>query len=275
VGGALYTDRPTRLVNNVFVGNEANSGGAIFNDHSLSVFNCTLLNNLARGFGGAIANQHFDKTVHSLSVSNTIIYENTASENGHQIWSGPEPFDTTISFSNIEDCGGSENWDASIGVDAGGNLDVDPEFVRLPNDGLDGWGDDPVTLGIDESLNDDFGDLRLQPGSPCINAGEPAYPLIPGDSDLDGHPRVLCGRIDMGAYESGIGDYDCNQIVDLADFSAWPSCSASPNHSLASQSTIENRQSKIGTGCSSFDFDADGDVELLDFAEFQNLVTSP
>jgi len=44
------------------------------------------------------------------------------------------------------------------------------------------------------------GDYRLQAGSPCINAGDPSV-APPGAVDLDGRPRTLGGRVDMGAYE--------------------------------------------------------------------------
>jgi len=41
----------------------------------------------------------------------------------------------------------------------------------------------------------------LLPDSPCINAGDPNYIAEPNETDLDGNPRVMGGRIDMGAYE--------------------------------------------------------------------------
>jgi len=46
------------------------------------------------------------------------------------------------------------------------------------------------------------GDYHLLPTSPCIDAGDPNYIPEPNETDLDGDPRVMGVRIDMGAYES-------------------------------------------------------------------------
>lgn len=46
-GGALYVDYVGRASSCLFVANQANSGGAISNAHSLSIYNCSLIGNLA------------------------------------------------------------------------------------------------------------------------------------------------------------------------------------------------------------------------------------
>ena len=94
-----------------------------------------------------------------------------------------------------------------------------PQSIRdslaTPSDGGDGWGDDPYTQYLDESANDDYGDLRLTLTSPAVNAGDNAF--LPQDTsdmdgdgnttepipfDLDGNPRIHGRVVDMGAYEA-------------------------------------------------------------------------
>lgn len=64
----------------------------------------------------------------------------------------------------------------------------------------------------------------------------------------------------MGAYESGIGDDDCDGDVDLPDYAAYFDCLAGPTGGLL-------------TGCAPFDFDGDGNVDLVDQAGFQRAFT--
>jgi hypothetical protein len=88
-----------------------------------------------------------------------------------------------------------------------GNIDVDPCFACV------GYWD---SNEIPADPNDDFwieGDYHLLPDSPCIDAGDPNYLAKPNETDLDGKPRVINGRIDMGAYE-----YGSTAILAEADF---------------------------------------------------------
>ncbi|MHC4160149.1 MAG: choice-of-anchor Q domain-containing protein, partial [Planctomycetota bacterium] len=62
----------------------------------------------------------------------------------------------------------------------------DPNIIVGPND--------PNAIWVD-------GDYHLLPNSPCIDAGDPNYVPEPNETDLDGKPRIVNDRIDMGAYE--------------------------------------------------------------------------
>jgi hypothetical protein len=68
-----------------------------------------------------------------------------------------------------------------------GNIDADPCFV------------DPGYWDANGVWVD--GDYHLLEDSPCVDAGDPNYIAEPNETDLDGKPRVIGGRIDMGAYE--------------------------------------------------------------------------
>lgn len=105
-------------------------------------------------------------------------------------------------------------------------------------------------------------DLRLDAESPCINAGDPAY-NPPGGRDLNGHARVLCGRVDMGAYEFGIGDYNCNRMIEIQDFLDGAACLTGPD------------AGPYAPGCEALDFEFDQDVDMVDFAAFQRLFGTP
>ena len=148
-----------------------------------------------------------------------------------------------------------------------GNSDVDPLFVREPSDGGDGWGDKSHTQ-IAEGANDDFGDLRLRPGSPAIDAGDNS--LLPTEAtDLAGNPRILDDPatpdsgmgtppiVDRGAYEFSLdGDFDFDFDIDLADFLALLACQ-------------HDRSVSVSDDCRRADLDGDGDVDLADLIVFQ------
>ncbi|MEO0631905.1 MAG: choice-of-anchor Q domain-containing protein, partial [Planctomycetota bacterium] len=83
---------------------------------------------------------------------------------------------------------------------------------------------------IDESLNDDFGDLRLRPGSPAIDAGVNDF-FTPGDVDIDGNPRLADdpgipgANVDIGAYEfqgtTCLADVNQDGTLSPNDLNAW------------------------------------------------------
>jgi len=187
-GGGIdnYSCSPT-FSNCTFSSNSANYGGGIYScfDSTLTVTNCTFTGNSANFDGGGIYNW----TNSTLTVTNCILWSNYAHNHGLQVAMGPflEQYTVNISYSNVQ--GGHEAvydpcevlvWDT-------GNIDAIPCFV---DPGY--W--DAGGVWVE-------GDYHLLPNSPCIDTGDPNYIVEPNETDLDGKPRVMGGRIDMGAYE--------------------------------------------------------------------------
>ncbi len=115
-------------------------------------------------------------------------------------------------------------WTGTLG--GVGNSGVDPLFVDP--DGADG------IIGTEDD------DLRLSADSPAINAGDPEAGSYLPAFDLDGHSRILCGSVDIGAYEFGIGDFDCNRSVNLFDFASFPYCLTGPSLGVEADRSLTN-----------------------------------
>ena len=190
------------LINcNVTANTADGDGGALYCDYSSpTVNNSTITANLAGNNGGGI----FGDDDSHVRLLNSIIWANTdlsGTGQAAQIYSLWTNTATTmdILYNCIQD-GNPNDSNVPFG-DPNHNIDDNPMFVRDPNDGGDGWGDDPATPGIDEGANDDFGDLHLQSSSPCINTGFPNFLGVSDCVDIDGQPRIIGGRIDMGIDE--------------------------------------------------------------------------
>ncbi len=206
-GGGMYNGvlgSPT-VTNCVFSGNSANNRGGGMHTVYASypvLINCTFSGNSAGRWGGAVASDG------SPTLTNCILWGNTAPFGGRQVYGS-----ATIDYSDFQ--GG---WPGT------GNIDSDPSFVRNPSDGGDGWGDDPNTPDVDESANNDYGDLHLQVGSPCINAGDNYALPDHVTTDIDGEARIQQCRVDMGADETphsgALIDCDTNGIPDECDIAA-------------------------------------------------------
>lgn len=126
------------------------------------MFNCTFVDNTAGVGGNALAFfSYLNDPPSSLQASNCIFWDG-----GDEIWKNEET-DISITYSDVQ--GG---WDGQ------GNINAHPLFVDVAVD-----------------------DYHLLPDSPCLDAGDPAYVPAPNETDLDGQPRVIGDRIDMGAYE--------------------------------------------------------------------------
>lgn len=222
-GGGIFNYAAATLVSNSsFVENTASAGGGVLcYERSPSFINCTFANNACPdGTGGGIHLRFGSSPI----VRNSILWGNNDAQGvseSSQI-SGP---DAVVDYCCVQ------NWAEGFG--GTGNTGVDPLLVDF-----------------------DGGNVRLTAESSVINAGDPDFEPKPGERDLDGHARLLCDRVDMGAYEFGIGDYDCDRSIALDDYSAWADCMTAPG------------AGPYAEGCEAFDFDFDDDVDLEDFSGF-------
>ena len=153
------------LRNVLITGNTSSeSGGAIYiaNNSNPILENITITNNSCSY--GAI---HL--VASNANLTNVIVWDNP-SPYGIYLWASSE---IEIQYSDINNIGfggdsGNEEWDIA------GNISVDPLFT-----------------------NPEYDDFTLQPGSPCIDVGDPDSPLDPDGTIAD-----------MGAYyyhqESGV-----------------------------------------------------------------------
>ncbi len=235
VGGAIYCrdhSNPT-VTNCIFVNNSANTGGGVYAlIGSPILVNCLFIGNTAPqlpaggGYGGAIEAAYCDdfRVVNCTFLANSAKFRGSVFHNDR----------STLQVSNcvIWDNGGNAIYDncagASItysciqnGYAGTGNVATDPQFMRRPSPGSDGfWG----------TADDDWGDLRLRAGSPCIDAGNNA--AVPAEvlTDLAGHARfaddpeaadIGSGSppiVDMGTHERDpLGDFDGDGIPNRSD----------------------------------------------------------
>ena len=224
-GGAVYTQFDATFNDCSFLANQAGEvGGGVYATNSAYVLfeQCEFVGNQSGIYGGGlyvssadvnrstITGNHSNRGGglasggNNVTLTSSIVALNTADTAGADV-SAPYSGRLTAQYSLI---GSPSYWyEAGDYRDQYGNIigttsdPIDPLFVRNPSDGGNGWGNDPATPGVDESANDDYGDLHPKSTSLAVNAGLEADPPLQ-TTDLDGHPRVMDGIIDIGAYES-------------------------------------------------------------------------
>jgi predicted outer membrane repeat protein len=176
-GGMINMTSSLTLTNVLISGNIATAydGGGIDNyKSSMTLTNVTITGNRAAGSGGGI----YDNSSASAQLRNSIIWGNYVGSSASNIVNDATS-GATVSYSIVEG-----------GYSGTGNLNADPRFVTRV-----------VVTGAATTA----GDLRLQSGSPAIDAGSNNL-SDPGlaATDLDGNQRIVNSRVDMGAYESQI-----------------------------------------------------------------------
>ncbi|WP_428665800.1 BspA family leucine-rich repeat surface protein [Runella sp.] len=163
------------FTNCIFMNNTAgDKGGAYYANGASSgritstFTNCTFYNNAATNGGSAVYHTTSVAPTGPMLLRNCILWQNT----NEILLEGMATM--TLSHSLINGTG------APAGVTADNGLfNTDPIFVNAAT-----------------------GDLRLQPGSPAINAGNNTFIPNGVTTDLDGNFRIFNnGTVDLGAYE--------------------------------------------------------------------------
>jgi predicted outer membrane repeat protein len=186
-GGGMYT-RLGRVYNSVFVGNSTYAlGGGLSFASATELANCTFVSNYA-GSGGGGADV---SGTASSQIKNCIFWGNSTN---HYVDPTQAKAQLTSGSTSVSYCLIDGGYGSGTGI-----INADPLFIRAPSPGPDrAWA----------TADDDYGDLRVKPTSPCIDAGSGSLPSFVS-TDIVGNPRKIdypgvqdYGAIaDMGAYE--------------------------------------------------------------------------
>ncbi len=155
------------------------------------ITNCTIVGNACGTFGGGVS--CFSGYSSVTVLTNCVLWGNTAGVGGPQLsltgtFMMENGATANAAYSDLQGGQGDVSQGPTAVLNWGdGNMDADPLFVD-PN-GPDG---DPNTWQDN--------DYHLSPNSPCINIGDPNGDYT-GQTDIDGHPRVMDLRVDMGSDE--------------------------------------------------------------------------
>ncbi|MBA7637616.1 hypothetical protein ES703_45262 [subsurface metagenome] len=226
-GGGIYNYQsfPT-VANCVFSGNSSDyAGGGMANyQSSPTVTNCTFSGNSANYYGGGI----YNRDVSSPNVTNCIFWGNEAETDGSEIYNYDGGSNPNFTYCDIE-----------------GGLNNGPGCGGYPSIGSDNIDSNPLFYD-----SNDPNDYHLGSDSPCIDAGDPNFDPDPNETDIDGKPRIVNGRVDIGADEFDDRDADFNNdgTVNFIDYAMF-----------ANVWQTENPD---------FSLDDDNDVDMNDLALF-------
>jgi hypothetical protein len=249
-GGGIHCQSSSPLISHCIIqGNTASfrrGGGICSWSASPIITNCLITGNTCGYDGGGISLVLSNTVISRCSIignevgvffergitviTNSVIWNNGVAGRN---WCGGIPMSTdgmisspesddfsslSISYSDIENGKqgifiNNPSWCTFVFDWGEGNIDADPCFVEP------GYWDKSGTW-IDA-------DYHLLPDSPCINAGDPNLTYNSNEKDLDGKPRVMGGRIDMGAYEFTFIQAEVRitpRTINLASKSKWLTC---------------------------------------------------
>jgi predicted outer membrane repeat protein len=186
-GGAIdnrAVEGSTTLIGCWFLGNTANEGGGLLDwSDTLDLINCTFSGNIAAAYGGAVNCSNSLRT----TIINSTFASNEADTCGGMYTTSPTTTASNDIFWANSDGGG---FDESAQLDSTGAVALNYSLLQGLTGGFGGVGnvdEDPLFVDADgpdltPGTADD--DLRLLPGSPCIDAADNAA-VPPDEFDLD------------------------------------------------------------------------------------------
>ncbi len=168
-GAGIYCQSSSSvMINNMITLGEAYAGGGVYcKISSAKLINNTIALNNGAYWGGGICCHGSS----SVTLANNVVAFNSS---GVWVQGGAPTLSCNCVFGNTE-------YDYSGLPDptgTGGNISADPKFASM-----------------------EYGDMHIQPDSPCVNAGDNSMVGL-GWPDMEGQPRVQNGRVDIGADES-------------------------------------------------------------------------
>lgn len=199
--GAEISGKTLRLAGNVVAGNiqsgsTLNGGGLkIVPSTRLDMVNNTVTGNSAAGQGGGLWIS-VAGSGEILAVHNNILWGNTAAGLGGDVYVTGTGSSKVFTFNCAGDVSGL--WDVFAD-----NTNAAPVFYDAANH-----------------------DYHLMPGSPCLEAGKNDAPVLPS-VDIDGEPRVVNARVDIGADEmppvtdTHPADIDADWTISAAEYADY------------------------------------------------------
>jgi parallel beta-helix repeat protein len=247
-GGGLYLSSSSgTIANNTIIGNCASSGGGLFiNSSSPTIVGNRISGNIADRQGGGLSVCRSSPTIEN----NTITGNDAASGGGLYLYTfSPTIVNNTITGNNA-DGGGGLYVDYALPTIANTIVSFNSSGVLLRGTSntpslwrncvygnqeydYDGLAD---PTGIDGNISADplladlrYGNVHIQPDSPCVDAGSDVD--VSTEFDMDGKPRIESAAVDIGADESDgtlwhAGPYVIVRVSPTGDDanngSSWP-----------------------------------------------------
>ncbi|HKM55189.1 MAG TPA: Ig-like domain repeat protein, partial [Isosphaeraceae bacterium] len=203
-GGGVYNDGSLTLANDTLSGNSATDGGGVYNDGSLTLANDTLSGNSAYDYGGGVDNYG------TVTLTNDTLSENSADYYG----GGISNWDGTVTLTNDTLSGNSAT--------AGGGISNYGGTMTLTNDTLSG---NSATADGGGVYNDNYGTATLTNDTLSGNSADygggiyndPSGTVTPGNTIIAGNTASFAGPDVSG----GVTSQGSNLIGKTDGSSGW------------------------------------------------------